>query len=1228
LAEVARPGPDGQVFPVGIRLLQVALAIVVTASAVVSGLSADSGDKMLIVLPLATVLGLGLGVLAFTRFAGFVLLLLGVRASIDALAFSASSAGSTTGSTTLNSAINPSALFGVLFLLASILWLAMRYHSTGLLKGSRATFWLVAFWLAAVLSLAGSQHIAEGATESLRIMAVIMMFVVLEQLIVDRQMLNRTLLAAYASMLIPLGYTLYGLAIGHPATEDKSGFLRLVGTFSQSNSYGRYLTFMIVFGVAIYPHLKGASAIAMRVLLVIASIFLIQTLTLTAIIAAVIGLIVVGVVARRGTLLVGFVVVAVLAILLSPGLASRFGTVQTQTADGSPSGNTLAWRFGYWADVLPLANRNPVTGIGVGATSSETDAAKQPHNDFLRAYVETGVIGLLLYIGMLGSLVGICRRALRRSRGGTFEHAVATGALACVVACIVESAASNVITNSVALWYLMAFVAAAGYIARSPRSQGPEPAAHILPEPSREENALQLNRLGRETSSPARGGAGAAGPPPPGLGEPEIAGPPHHQRQVSSERPRAGNEAVAKMARGSGLNLIGAICSQSSLFLITTVLALKLGRADVGRYAESYALLSLLGLLSLAGLRNGLTRFIAMFLVDNDSARVRGTVRLGLGLTLIATTCIAGCLALTAPLIADLFHDPALRPALLIVALTLPASAFEDAALAATQGWRSQKAFALIGLIFDPVLRLLLTVAALSAGAGLNGALWALAAASWTGAALAGLTLRKRLRTVPPATPIMDTRRIISYSSVSWFSALASTGLVWADVLLLGALSTQENVGTYTIATRLVTLAVFVMAPINAAFTPHIAHFSHLGDTQQMSRAYGSANRWIMRLSMPAFITLLIFPHDLLGFFGREFVTDAAASVTILLAMGQMVSAAAGPCGSVLNMSGRVGLSALDNVGALVLNISLNLWLIPLYGIVGAAVAWSLSLTVVNTVKALQVRTILGVRSAGADWAKTFMAAAPAAAVGMLVASLTSGWLAATALGFGSVALVFIAGLTVLGIGFDDAAMVRAALGRFGHGTSVAGRQGGSGAAGGGDRAQRVDDRRMSPAVASRFVGQVMMVVMVGAVVLAILATGLLSALNLFSSPDEPAARPGVAAVDQRDPSTWPLPPSRLEPDQRGVQSETIKLNPVSASAAGQDVVHVTGRCQPSETKDSLYLQVQQSHGWITFPWPAVTDCSGSFTALVELGGAQARRVRVLDIGTGEVSNATVVSAG
>ena len=98
----------------------VCLGTVVTAAAVVSGMSAAAGDKKLVVLPLALVVGLMLAALAGTRFSWLVLLLLAVRSSVDALQLSPSSAGQTSGNTVLNHVVDPSSLLGVFFLLATM----------------------------------------------------------------------------------------------------------------------------------------------------------------------------------------------------------------------------------------------------------------------------------------------------------------------------------------------------------------------------------------------------------------------------------------------------------------------------------------------------------------------------------------------------------------------------------------------------------------------------------------------------------------------------------------------------------------------------------------------------------------------------------------------------------------------------------------------------------------------------------------------------------------------------------------------------------------------------------------------------------------------------------------------------------------------------------------------------------------------------------------------------
>ena len=491
------------------------------------------------------------------------------------------------------------------------------------------------------------------------------------------------------------------------------------------------------------------------------------------------------------------------------------------------------------------------------------------------------------------------------------------------------------------------------------------------------------------------------------------------------ERGQPSGSTITRMGRGGGLNLVGAVCNQLSLFAIISVLA-RLGEREVGRYASCFALLSLLGLLSLAGFRSAMTRFVTMHVADDDPRRLRGTVRLGLGLTIAASAVIGAALALAAPWIATALDDAGLVTGIRLVGLTLPAATISDAALAATQGWRTQVPFTVIGRIIDPVARLALTVAAVAAGLGVEGALWALAVSSWASALLAVLSLRKRMRPVPRVPARYEVREIFGFSMVSWVSALAATGLIWVDTLLLGAMRGQHDVGAYNVATRLVMLAVFVMAPINASFTPHVAHLVHTGQREEAARAYGSAARWILILSMPSFVLLVAFSEQLLGYFGHGY--SSAAAVTAILALGQLVSAAAGPCGTVLNMSGRVLLNMLDNVGVLVLNIVLNLVLIPRYGVVGAAVAWSASLVAANVVKVLQAQLVVGIHAAGAGLPKIAAATVPAVAASWLVSRWVATWVDVVVLAAPVVVVVFFAALVALRLDPEDKVLARSLL--------------------------------------------------------------------------------------------------------------------------------------------------------------------------------------------------------
>jgi O-antigen ligase len=443
------------------------VAVVLAAA---SGMGAGEGSKSAVVLPLAIGAGLVLGLLALTRFQVYVMVMLIARSSLDLAKLSQRTAGTTSVGAS-SRALDPSSILAVLFLLAAGVWLAAQYRYRGSLPGSPLRRALVLFLVAGVVSVIGSNNITSSALEALRICAVVAMFTVLEQMITSVTKAKQILLAVFLASVIPLAYTTYGFLTGHPKSDLKGGFTRITGTFNQSNDFGRFLMLMIIMGAAIYPHVERKFQRAMVVMLGLSSVYLFLTYTRSALVAAGLGLLVVGFIQSK-RLLAALLVAGMAGLLLVPSLSGRFSDLtqyqakQLSQKGGTNGGNTLAWRLGYWTEVLPLANSNPVTGIGLNQTKFSTNKAKQPHNDFIRAYVETGLVGFGAYLAMLISMLLLGRRAVRRTRPGTFERGVAAGFLGCAVAFIAVSFVANVISNVVNLWYFIAFAACASGIVK------------------------------------------------------------------------------------------------------------------------------------------------------------------------------------------------------------------------------------------------------------------------------------------------------------------------------------------------------------------------------------------------------------------------------------------------------------------------------------------------------------------------------------------------------------------------------------------------------------------------------------------------------------------------------------------------------------------------------------------------------------------------------------------
>jgi len=498
--------------------------------------------------------------------------------------------------------------------------------------------------------------------------------------------------------------------------------------------------------------------------------------------------------------------------------------------------------------------------------------------------------------------------------------------------------------------------------------------------------------------------------------------------------PAAGG-AVGRLARGSSLAIVGTGLSQLSLFLVVALLAAAVGTDGVGVYTQAYAVLTICLLIALLGMQTTLTRYVAQHLVSGEVTSIRPLVRWGVFLPTTAGCALGIVVFASSDWVAhSLLHEPQLVLPLRMVGVALPPAVYAKAAAAVLQGYSNMRDYVMITLVLEPALRMVLTAAALLIGTGLTGASVALAVSNLVSAGWA----RHRLRaSVPRFTARVSYawQPLLRFSSVTWVASMATTGLLWADTLIIGHFRSSSDVGIYQVATRLLAVATLASVPIASAFAPRIAELVRTERYPELQSAYSLTTTWATRLAVPLLALCTIAPGQLLNLFGSQYA--AAATVTVVLVVGKLVESATGPCGMVLNMSSRVGLNAANNVVALAINIVLNLLLVPRYGLVGAALAWSVALVVVNLARVIEVRIAIGLRLTEPRALRSVLAIVPTALLAVLLRQPLHGLTSLLVQGLVLV-LGYAATLRVLDWNDEDAEISRALMHRRRRGTAGA----------------------------------------------------------------------------------------------------------------------------------------------------------------------------------------------
>jgi O-antigen/teichoic acid export membrane protein len=479
-----------------------------------------------------------------------------------------------------------------------------------------------------------------------------------------------------------------------------------------------------------------------------------------------------------------------------------------------------------------------------------------------------------------------------------------------------------------------------------------------------------------------------------------------------------GNDAHS-MARGALVNVAGAVAANVLGFGVTLVTTHLVAPRTIGVVALGSTIAGFALIPGLLGLDTGITRFVARAASAGDERAARGSIQAALFLTASASALFTAIVWWKAPYICEhFFRKPRATEAVRLVGLSLPGLTINRVTMAAIQGLGVMKYSAWLG-IWRRVIQLAAFLPLVVFLADSRALALSLVASAW-GCLLLGLgyLLRVHRRVFVLHYESWRVLSLLNFSLPQLMTAIMFTALLSTDTFLLGRYATAETVGVYSVLGGLLLPATVISTAIGQMFGPRIAVEEARGDLPALSLMLRRVTHWNTIVSIPFFAVLVVAGDPLLGLFGHVYRQGATALA--ILSLGQLLNTAAGPLGQVINMSGRQYLSMSNNALVALLNVGACTYLIPRYGLAGAATATSSSLTLVNLIKLVQVRLLFGMHPFQRKSIPTFVAAGMASAAAAALGAILPTWNGVVVAGLVGIVLFAVYAITCRQIVLTD----------------------------------------------------------------------------------------------------------------------------------------------------------------------------------------------------------------
>ena len=419
----------------------------------------------------------------------------------------------------------------------------------------------------------------------------------------------------------------------------------------------------------------------------------------------------------------------------------------------------------------------------------------------------------------------------------------------------------------------------------------------------------------------------------------------------TAEGPTQGEYRSSRtIARNTIARGAGEIAAKVGSLAFYAVMARKLGASDFGSFIFALSLSSVVLMAAGFGMDALMTREIAK---DRESVHtLLSNVMVLKASMLFALIGVLAAVAVIGP------YDSATRIAVVVVGTGVAIEMLSTTMHAVVQGFERMEVGA-IGLVAQRTVTAVVGILVLLGGGGLIPAAFVFLGGSIVGYLVTWFYMRRVVRPEfrPDRSQFMNVLKIAAPIGVA---SLMFTVLLRLDATLISFFThgDQTQVAHYGAAYRLIDATMFVPWAFGAAMLPWLSRQDQ-GDTRLLARGSAVGLKLLTAFLLPIGVGYVVFAPTLINIIYGPSFAEAVVPLR-LLGMMTVLYAINAYASSVLIARHRPGVFARGIAVVLVLNLVLNVLLIPPHGANGAAFAAIVSGTLLAGYSVWHVRAAVG----------------------------------------------------------------------------------------------------------------------------------------------------------------------------------------------------------------------------------------------------------------------------